>query len=128
MSKRQLLALFSCAVVGWALCGATMTVGRSVASLETALVAHAIAAPLIFGMLAAWYFRSFPGASAGFTALIWVSFVILMDVLVVATFVERSFAMFASPLGTWIPFALIFSSTFVVGRMSAGNRRPLSHA
>ncbi len=105
-----------------------MTVGRSVASLETALVAHAIAAPLIFGVLATWYFRLFPGASPGFTALIWVSFVILMDVLVVALFVERSFAMFASPLGTWIPFALIFLSTFVVGRMSTSSRRTLSHA
>jgi hypothetical protein len=35
--------------------------------------------------------------------------------LVVAPLFERSFAMFASVLGTWIPFALIFLSTYLVG-------------
>jgi len=34
---------------------------------------------------------------------------------VVATFIEKSYAMFASILGTWIPFALIFGSTYLVG-------------
>jgi hypothetical protein len=35
-----------------------------------------------------------------------------MDVLVVAFLVERSFAMFGSIVGTWLPILLIFLSTW----------------
>ena len=42
--------------------------------------------------------------------------VILMDLFVVALFIERSFAMFGSFLGTRLPFALIFTATYLTGR------------
>lgn len=45
-----------------------------------------------------------------------VGFVIVVDFFLVALVIERSLEMFASPLGTWIPFALIFTSTYVTGR------------
>jgi hypothetical protein len=32
-----------------------------------------------------------------------------------ATVFEGSYAMFASPLGTWIPFALIVAATYLTG-------------
>jgi hypothetical protein len=41
--------------------------------------------------------------------------VITVDFFVVALLINRSMNMFASLLGTWIPFALIFISTFVTG-------------
>jgi hypothetical protein len=41
-------------------------------------------------------------------------FVIAVDFFVVALIISRSFDMFASLLGTWIPFALIFSSTYLI--------------
>jgi hypothetical protein len=44
-----------------------------------------------------------------------IGFVILMDFFVIAIFVEKSFAMFGSLLGTWIPFGLIFAATYLVG-------------
>ena len=112
----QRLVLCGFAVVGWALCGATMGIGLSVAPLQTALVIHAVAAPLIFGTLAVAYFRFFPRASPTGTAAAWVSIVILLDFFVVALLIERDLAMFGSPLGTWIPFALIFGSTYLVGK------------
>jgi hypothetical protein len=34
---------------------------------------------------------------------------------VVALLINRSLEMFASLLGTWIPFALIFASTYLTG-------------
>ena len=37
------------------------------------------------------------------------------DALVVAPIFEGSYAMFASPLGTWIPFVLIFGATWATG-------------
>jgi hypothetical protein len=42
--------------------------------------------------------------------------VILLDFFVVALLINRSFDMFFSPIGTWIPFILIYSSTYLVGR------------
>jgi hypothetical protein len=41
--------------------------------------------------------------------------VITLDFFVVALMINRSLEMFASLLGTWIPFALIFTSTYVTG-------------
>jgi len=38
-----------------------------------------------------------------------------MDVFLVALLIERSFEMFTSLLGTWIPWALIFTSTYLTG-------------
>jgi len=49
------------------------------------------------------------------TALIFVGFVIVVDFFLVALLINRSLEMFTSLLGTWIPFALIFTSTYVTG-------------
>ena len=103
----QRMVMIACAVVGWALCGAVMGIGLSMTTLETALVVHAVAAPLIFGGLATVYFRAFPQASVGWTAAIWVGMVMLLDLLIVAALVQRSLVMFQNSLGAWIPFGLI---------------------
>jgi hypothetical protein len=49
------------------------------------------------------------------TALIFVGFVLTVDFLLVALLILKSLEMFTSPLGTWIPFALIFASTYLTG-------------
>jgi len=49
------------------------------------------------------------------TAIIFVSFVIAVDLFIVALLIQRSFEMFTSVLGTWIPFILIFVSTYLTG-------------
>ena len=49
------------------------------------------------------------------TAVVFVSVVVFMDLFVVALLIEKSFEMFASLLGTWIPWALIFASTYLTG-------------
>ncbi len=51
------------------------------------------------------------------------SVVILLDFFVVATFIERSYAMFATPPGTWIPFALIFAATYLAGLYATARSR-----
>jgi hypothetical protein len=83
------------------------------------LIVHAVAAPLIFGVLAAGYFRAFPDAAVVRTAVAWLAIVMLLDLVVVAGLLLRSLAMFQSPLGTWIPFALIFLSVLAVGEVRA---------
>lgn len=111
----RLASLLVPALVRWALCGTTIAIGRAVTSLQNALIAHAIAAPVIFAGASFVYFDRFHYTTPLQTAIIYVSLVIVLDVVVVATLVEKSYAMFANILGTWIPFALIFCSTYVVG-------------
>ncbi len=104
------------ALVGWALCGAVMGIGRGVTSIDNALVIHAVAAPIIFGAISTFYFRRFGYTSPLATASIFTATVVAMDGLVVAPLMEHSYEMFSSALGTWIPFALIFAATYSAGR------------
>ena len=103
------------AVTGWALCGATIAVARRFTTLRTALILHAVAAPVIFALVSWVYFRWFGGTDPAATAATFIAIVIFLDVGVVAAMIERSFTMFRSVLGTWLPFALIILSVWLVG-------------
>ena len=114
MKKLTILVLY--AVVGWAICGATITVGRQMLSMDVALLIHAAVAPLTFGVLTWLFFKWFPSSSALPVALTMLGVVVGLDAFVVAPFLERSYAMFRSVLGTWMPFASIFVASYLVGR------------
>jgi len=81
-------------LAGWALCGATMGMAMKAATLETALIVHAVAAPCIFTGLSLHYFHRSTAWSPIQAAATFLCVVILMDVLVVALLIERSFGMF----------------------------------
>ena len=115
MNTKKILIILAHAFVGWALCTATMVIGMATMSIDSALIVHAIAAPIIFALVSLVYFNKFNYTTPLQTALIFMSFVILVDFFVVALLINRSLEMFASLLGTWIPFALIFTSTYVTG-------------
>jgi hypothetical protein len=115
MNLKRPFTILSHAFVGWVLCFATMGIGMATTTLNNALIIHAIAAPIIFGAIAWIYFSKFSYTSPLQTALIFVGFVIALDFFVVALLINRSFDMFASLLGTWIPFTLIFLTTYLVG-------------
>lgn len=115
MTSRKLLSVLLFALVGWALCAATMGIGMAVTSVDHALIIHAIAAPMFFILVSRVYFTKYPYTTPLQTALIFVWFVMAVDFLVVALLINHSLAMFASVLGTWIPFALIFAATYLTG-------------
>jgi hypothetical protein len=115
MSLRKIAIILAHAFAGWALCAATIGVGMAVTSLDNALIIHAVAAPVYFFLVSLVYFNKFNYTTPIQTAVIFVAFVILMDFFVVATLINRSYDMFTSLLGTWIPFALIFTSTYLTG-------------
>ena len=102
-------------LLGWALCGAIMFIGMSIMSIETTLIFHAIGAPVIFSVISLFYFKKFRFTSPLRTAVLFLLIVILMDFFLVALVINRSMEMFQSLLGTWIPFGLIFLSTFLTG-------------
>jgi hypothetical protein len=117
MQGKKMLTLLIHAFIGWLLCAATMGIGMAVTTLETTLIIHAIGAPIYFAAVSSVYFTRFRYTRPLPTALIFVGFVMVVDFFVVALLINKSLAMFASPLGTWIPFALIFASTFVTGSL-----------
>ena len=115
MTFKKIIIVLIHAFVGWMLCAATMGIGMSVTSLNNALTIHAIAAPIFFAGVSLVYFRKFNYTAPLQTALTFIAFVIGMDFFLVAILINRSFEMFTSLLGTWIPFALIFISTYLTG-------------
>lgn len=115
MNTKKIIIIIVHAFIGWALCGATIAIGSAVTSMEITLIIHAIAAPLIFAALTTIYYKKFAFTKPLATAVIFVGFVIAMDAGIVAPVFEKSYKMFESFLGTWIPFALIFISTYVTG-------------
>jgi hypothetical protein len=123
MTMKKILVILAHAFAGWALCAATMGIGMAVTTLNNALVIHAIAAPIFFSGISLIYFRRFNYTTPLQTASCFLAFVVAMDFFVVAMLINRSFDMFASFLGTWLPFALIFVSTYLTGRFVTGSRK-----
>ena len=113
---KKLMIILAHGLVGWALCGAIMFIGMSVMSVETTLIVHAIGAPVIFSLISLFYFKRYRFTKPLLTAVLFLLIVVLMDFFLVAMVINRSMDMFRDPLGTWIPFGLIFLSTFLTGR------------
>jgi len=105
------------AVVGWMACGLTFALGRALFGLGAAVVIHLLAAPVIGAAvtLLVWNHPRHPGVAS--TAATLAGAAALLDGIVVAPFLERSFAMFASPAGTWIPLALILGASAMTGAL-----------
>jgi hypothetical protein len=120
MSFKKVLILLLHALSGWMLCAATMGLCMALTSMENTLIVHAIGAPIYFAAVSLVYFKKFSYTRPLATACIFTGFVMLVDFFVVALLVNKSLAMFESILGTWIPFALIFASTYTIGVLKSG--------
>ena len=118
MNIQKTIILLAHGFAGWVLCAASMGIGMSVTSLQNALIVHAVAAPIFFAVISLVYFRKFNFTTPLQTAAAFLAFVIALDFFVVAMLINHSYAMFASLIGTWIPFAMIFSSTYLTGLMT----------
>ena len=103
-------------LIGQMGCWGLMIGGQAITTLENALSIHAAGAPVLFGIVSYIYFKRINQTSPIQTALIFVGVVISMDLFVVAMMINHSFEMFYSLIGTWIPFTLIFLSTYLTGR------------
>ncbi len=115
MNTKKIFIILLHAFTGWVLCGTVMGVGMTLASVSNAVITHLFAAPFIFAVISYIYFGKFNYTSPVLTALVFVGFVITVDFFLVALIINESLEMFEDPLGTWIPFALIFLVTYVIG-------------
>lgn len=126
MKTSNWIVLLVHALIGWALCGAIMGIGRTVTTLDNALVIHAIGVPIVFALITWVYFTRFGYTSPLQTALIYVGVVVGMDAFLVAPVFEKSYEMFTSLIGTWVPFGLIFLSPYLAGLVSARQKQTQS--
>ena len=99
----------------WLACGLTIAFGRPAFGTETALQIHAVATPVYAALVSFVYFRYFHLTTPLSTAAFFILFIGLMDALIVAPIFEKSYAMFSSPLGMWLPVASIFAATYLTG-------------
>jgi hypothetical protein len=120
---RAALALLLHALVIWGLCGATTGIAMCITSLANALLFHAAAAPVIAGTVSLVYFRRYAYTTPLVTAGVVLAAVVLADFFLVALVINRSMDMFRSVIGTWLPFLLIFVTTYIVGILARRDRR-----
>jgi hypothetical protein len=111
------------ALLGWAYCGVLIGVGRQLLPMHATLVLHALGAPVGFALISLFYYRRFGYSSPWQTAIAFLGIVVALDLFLVAPVIEKNYAMFTSPLGTWIPFALIFAAIYFSGRWSMVSRK-----
>jgi len=117
LSSRQMVVILVFAFIGWAACGVTMGVGMALTSIDATLIIHAIGAPIYFIILSLIYFKKFNYTKPIATAALFISFVIIVDFFLIALIINKSLDMFRSFLGTWLPFILIFVSTWMTGKL-----------
>jgi menaquinone-dependent protoporphyrinogen oxidase len=109
----RLRRLIAYGVAGWALCALVMSGLLAVSSSGVAMAVHAVAAPVIFTLLATRYFRARGARDPLPTATVWTALVIGLDGLTALAL--RNQEMFTSIVGTWLPFLLIFLAISFTG-------------
>jgi hypothetical protein len=107
--------LLSLGIVLWGSCGAVMAIGRKLWSLDTTLRVHLAAAPLFAFLVSCIHKSLAPTFNPVLRAAVLTALIIALDAAVVAPIFERSYAMFRSFVGTWLPFAAIFLASLVAG-------------
>jgi hypothetical protein len=115
---RKTAIVLSYAFVVWALCGALMGIGLALTTEGVALILHAVGAPLLAVVVSFVYFRRHGYTSPLQTALAFFLFALLMDAALVAPVFEKSYEMFSSFLGVWLPLTLVFMVTYLTGVVS----------
>ena len=112
--------LIGLALVLWGACGGVIAIGRRLWSIDTTLRVHLIVAPLVAFLLAAAHKEMAPAFDPLLRAASFTAIVVLLDALVVAPLFERSYAMFQSVMGTWLPFGAIFVAAWAAGIFTPG--------
>lgn len=103
-------------LAGWVVT-AGLLMGLMQVHLRAAIIVHAIAAPIVFGVIAWHYFRARGARNALPTAITWTALVALLDFVLVAGLFPAGIALFARVGAIWIPFVLIFLVTWAIGGM-----------
>jgi hypothetical protein len=115
LNAKRFIIILVHALVGWGLCGSVMGIGLSITSERNALIIHGILAPIFFIIISLFYFRTLNYTTPLQTAIIFVAFILFMDIFVVTILILRNLEMISSIWGTWVPIILIFLATYLTG-------------
>ncbi len=107
--------LLALALVLWGTCGAVIAIGRRLWPLDTVLRVHLIVAPVIAFLVSAAHRLLASDFDPVHRAAAITALVVILDAGVVAPLFERSYAMFRSFIGTWLPFVAIFVASLTAG-------------
>ncbi len=97
-----------------------MAFGRPALGLEKTLKVHAIVAPLYAALVSFVYFTRFRAVTPLAAAAFFTGFIVVLDGALVAPVFEKSYSMFSSVLGTWLPFLSIFAASYLTGTWIVG--------
>ncbi len=111
--------LLGLALILWGVCGATMAVGRRVWSLDATLRVHLAVAPIAAFLVSTVHKLLAPEFDPMLRAAVMTGVVVILDACVVAPLFERSYEMFRSLIGTWVPFATIFLASWAAGLLAS---------
>ena len=131
---RAISRLVAHAVGGWSLCAIVMAALAATAGPGVALAVHALAAPLLFAAIARAYFGAHGARDPLPVAVAFTAIVGALDLVIVAAWIQRSFAIFSSVAATWLPLGLIFLATWATGAILSTmpwpkpSRSPSRHA
>ncbi len=114
------VCLIGLALVLWGACGGAIAIGRRLWSLDATLPVHLVAAPIIAILVATVHRELAPEFDPQLRAAAITIIVMLLDALVVAPLFERSYAMFRSVVGTWLPFVAMFAAALAAGISALG--------
>ncbi len=111
-SWRRLLAH---GVLGWALCAALTVALSRLGSLGVTMAVRAFFAPLVFLAISIRYFHPDGAREPLPTALSWSVILAVLDAAVLAGAMSYGLSMFTSIVGTWLPYSLVFLTTWLTG-------------
>jgi len=112
---RRVLAVLRYALAAWAVCAGTMALATTVLGDRGVAVVYAVTAPAVFALVAFVYARARGELSPFALAAVLVGTALALDAGLVAPLLLRSFAMFASVTGTWLPLGLGFFAAWAAG-------------
>jgi len=108
-------ALIVLSMVVWAACGQVIYIGRRRLPMQTTLMIHLFLSAVFAFTAAAVHVWLWPEFGALERAAAMTGLIVALDAAVVAPLFERSYAMFRSLLGTWVPFVAIFVASWAAG-------------
>ncbi len=116
---RSLTRLIAHGALGWLLSTVVLEALLWVAGRGTAIAVHALAAPLIFTLVAVRYFRERGARDALPTALAWAALVVVLDLAIPGGVVHHNLVLFTSLGATWLPLALLFLAVWMTGEVKS---------
>ncbi len=111
------VALLVFGLILWGACGGVIAFGRQIWPMDMTLGVHLAVAPAIAAAVTMAHRIVAPEFSPLLRAAAMTGLIVALDALVVAPLFERSYTMFRSPLGTWLPFAAIFLASWAAGAL-----------